>query len=205
MDPMADSVGYRGAYAVADLAVPGAAPGKAAGDGNYATASSVRLYTPEQRARRDASPWTQVQGVLAIAQFCVFLVSLTLVARYLLGGTGLQAATASIICKTLVLYTIMITGSLWEHDVFGQYLFAPAFFWEDVVSFVVLALHTAYLAGLYSGAMAPRHLMLLALAAYATYAVNAGQFLLKLRKARRETVADTSAAPSGALAVAGAR
>ena len=37
------------------------------------------LYTPAQRARRDASAWTMVQGVLAPFQFAVFLASLYLV------------------------------------------------------------------------------------------------------------------------------
>ena len=50
----------------------------------------------------------------------------------------------------------MITGSIWEKDVFGRYLFAPAFFWEDVFSMLVLALHTAYLAALFSGALDAR-------------------------------------------------
>jgi len=144
------------------------------------------LYTPEQRRRRDASRWTKVQGVLAIVQFAVFLVSLTLVLRFLATGDGAQAAALSVVCKTLVLYTIMVTGSLWEHDVFGRYLLAPAFFWEDVVSFVVIGLHTAYLIALLSGALEPRGQALLALAAYATYAINATQFVLKLRRARIE-------------------
>ena len=153
------------------------------------------LYTPEQRRRRDASRWTQVQGVLAIVQFVVFLVSLTLVLRFLATGNGAQAAAVSVVCKTLVLYTIMVTGSLWEHDVFGRYLLAPAFFWEDVVSFVVLALHTAYLIALLTGALDARGQALLALAAYATYAVNATQFVLKLRAARLQ--AQRWAEPSG--------
>ncbi|MDE3231747.1 MAG: 2-oxoglutarate synthase, partial [Pseudomonadota bacterium] len=34
------------------------------------------LYTPEQRARRDATKWTLVQGLLAPVQFLIFLVSL---------------------------------------------------------------------------------------------------------------------------------
>ena len=72
--------------------------------------------------------------------------------------------------KTLVLYAIMITGSIWEQEVFGRYLFAPAFFWEDVFSMLVLALHTAYLVGAVCRARStPREQMLLALAAYATY------------------------------------
>ena len=144
------------------------------------------LYTPEQRRRRDASPWTTVQGVLAPAQFAAFLVSLALVLRFLLTGEGGAVATASIVFKTGVLYLIMVTGSIWERAVFGRYLFAPAFFWEDAVSMVVLTLHTCYIAALLSGALDTRQLMLLALAGYATYVINATQYVLKLRMARRE-------------------
>jgi len=144
------------------------------------------LYTPEQRARRDSSRWTLVQGILAPVQFVIFLASLGLVLRYLATGEGYEAATMSILAKTLALYLIMVTGSLWEHAVFGQYLLAPGFYWEDMVSFVVIALHTAYLAALLTDALSPNGLMLLALAAYATYVINAGQFLLKLRAARLE-------------------
>jgi 3-vinyl bacteriochlorophyllide hydratase len=144
------------------------------------------LYTPEQRHRRDATKWTLVQGILAPIQFAVFLVSLFLVARYLSTGGGLAAATLSIIVKTLLLYAIMVTGSIWEREVFGCYLFAAAFFWEDVFSFLVLALHTAYLVALFAGFGTPRQQMLLALAAYASYFVNATQFILKLRAARRD-------------------
>lgn len=150
------------------------------------------LYTAEQRRRRDESPWTRVQGILAIVQFGIFLISVTLVLYYLVTGDGLIAATASIVVKTLILYTIMVTGSIWEKDVFGQYLFAPAFFWEDVVSFFVIALHTAYLIVLLTGALTAQGQMLVALAAYALYVINAAQFLLKLRAAR---LASPSPAP----------
>lgn len=147
------------------------------------------LYTAEERRRRDASRWTLVQGVLAPLQFAVFLVSLYLVLYTLATGEGWFAATVSVVAKTLILYTIMVTGSLWEKDVFGRYLFAPAFYWEDVVSMLVLALHTAYLVALVSGALDVRSQLVLALAAYAAYVVNATQFLLKLRAARRDAPA----------------
>ena len=153
------------------------------------------LYTAAQRRRRDASSWTRVQGVLAPLQFLVFLVSLALVLRYLGSGEGWLAATVSVVIKTGVLYAIMVTGAIWEREVFGQYLFAPAFFWEDVVSMLVLALHTAYLAALLAG-IDPRQQMWIALAAYVTYVVNAAQFLLKLRTARLES------RPHGSVAAA---
>jgi 3-vinyl bacteriochlorophyllide hydratase len=144
------------------------------------------LYTPEERTRRDASPWTMVQGVLAPLQFLIFAVSLALVIRYLLTGRGYQIATASILIKTVALYTIMITGSIWEKEVFGKWLFARAFFWEDVFSMLVLGLQTLYLAALISGWGSARQQMIIAVAAYLTYLINASQFLLKLRAARLE-------------------
>lgn len=149
-----------------------------------ATKQRGRLYSESERARRDASLWTVVQGVLAPLQFLAFLVSLALASWYLASGEGYAAATVSIIVKTGFLYAIMVTGAIWEKVVFGRYLFAPAFFWEDVVSIGVILLHTAYLAALFFGWLAPDALIGLALAAYAAYVVNAAQFLLKLRMAR---------------------
>lgn len=150
------------------------------------------LYTPEEQRRRDTSVWTLVQGILAPLQFLVFLISLLLVIRYLATGYGETAATVSIVIKTLLLYAIMVTGAIWEREVFGRYLFAPVFFWEDFVSMFVLALHTAYLVVLMTGAMDVRGQMALALVAYAAYVVNAGQFLLKLRAARLSAAARNS-------------
>ena len=142
------------------------------------------LYTPEERLRRDSTYWTFVQGLLAPIQFFIFLGSLGFVVRYLFTGEGLAIANESVVVKTLTLYTIMITGCIWEKVVFGRYLFAPSFYWEDVFSMLVLALHTAYLYAMYTQKLQGAELMYLALAAYATYVVNAGQFILKLRAAR---------------------
>jgi 3-vinyl bacteriochlorophyllide hydratase len=149
-----------------------------------AVGPSRALYTPEQRIRRDNSVWTWVQGLLAPIQFVIFLVSLVLVLRYLATGEGQNIAIWSIVIKTITLYTIMITGCIWEKVVFDCYLFAPAFFWEDVFSMLVLALHTAYLYALATDALTTQQLMYLALTAYATYVINAGQFIWKLRIAR---------------------
>ncbi|WBH15593.1 2-vinyl bacteriochlorophyllide hydratase [Sphingomonas radiodurans] len=163
------------------------------------TASAGRdpLYTPEQRRRRDSTRWTLVQGILAPVQFLIFLISLALVLRYLSTGDGALAATVSIVIKTLTLYAIMITGSIWEKVVFDKWLFVPAFFWEDVFSMLVLALHTAYLVALVGDFGTERDRMILALAAYATYAINAGQFLLKLRAARLQSDASSTLAVAG--------
>ncbi|WP_293573279.1 2-vinyl bacteriochlorophyllide hydratase [Phaeobacter sp.] len=145
---------------------------------------STNLYTPEQRVRRDETVWTVVQGVLAPLQFLVFLISLALVVRYLATGEGYVETSLSILAKTACLLLIMVTGAIWEKQVFGQYLFAPAFFWEDVVSFGVIALHCLYVVLLFTGQTQPITEMIVALLAYAAYLINAGQFLWKLRIAR---------------------
>jgi len=159
------------------------------------------LYSADERRRRDETAWTLVQGILAPIQFVIFLVSLGLVVRSLATGEGYAIATVSIVIKTLALYAIMITGSIWEKVVFGRYLFARAFFWEDVFSMLVLALHTAYLVALGTGTLGQQELLLLALAAYATYVINAAQFLLKLRAARldRRDEPDPSSEMVGAV------
>lgn len=142
------------------------------------------LYTPEERARRDATKWTLVQGILAPVQFLIFGVSLWLLVSYVRTGENYEAAIWSVVVKTLALYTIMITGAIWEKVVFGQYLFHDSFFWEDVFSMLVILLHTLYIWGLFGGWMTEGQLLFTAFAAYATYVVNAGQFIWKLRQAR---------------------
>ena len=137
-----------------------------------------------------------MQGVLAPVQFLIFAVSLVLVLRFLVTGEGESAATSSVVVKTIALYAIMVTGCIWEKVVFGRYLFAPAFFWEDVFSMLVLALHTAYLVALFTQTLPVQQQMYLALAAYATYVVNAVQFLLKLRAARLQHQSEQAASLS---------
>lgn len=156
------------------------------------------LYTPAQRARRDATGWTLVQGVLAPVQFLIFGISLYLVLRNLRSGEHTDWALASVVVKTLVLYAIMVTGAIWEKVVFGQYLFAPAFYWEDMVSMGVLALHTAYLWVWWQGLWSATDQLLLALAAYGSYVINAAQYIRKLRMARLQK-------PSPSLPTSGAQ
>ena len=143
-----------------------------------------QIYTPEERVRRDGTLWTVVQGVLAPVQFVVFIISLILVVRYFVTGAGYEVATLSIVAKTFVLYLIMITGAIWEKVVFGQYLLAPSFFWEDTVSFFVIAMHSAYLLLLLTDLVSDETKLFVALFAYFLYFLNALQFLIKFRNAK---------------------
>ncbi len=148
------------------------------------TSPAVPLYTPEQRLRRDQSRWTVVQGILAPVQFLAFLVSLYLVCDSLFGQGRADWAQTSVLVKTALLYAIMITGSIWEKVVFDCYLFAPPFFWEDVVSMGVMVLHTLYVLAWWFQLLDPAEQLWLALAAYASYVINAAQFLYKFKQAR---------------------
>ena len=168
------------------------------------------LYTPEERARRDGTKWTLVQGILAPVQFLIFGVSLYLVLDYLQTGRNYEWAVWSVVVKTIALYTIMVTGAIWEKVVFDQYLFHESFFWEDVFSMLVIVLHTLYLFGLFTGIADDGVLFATALAAYFAYVINAGQFIWKLRQARlssepaRQAVhaADSDVARGDAIPVA---
>jgi 3-vinyl bacteriochlorophyllide hydratase len=169
-----------------------------------APAPSIGLYTPEQRARRDATRWTLIQGILAPLQFLICIVSAVLVVRYLATGQGLEIANLSVLIKTGVLLLIMVTGSIWEKVVFDEWLFAAPFFWEDVVSMGVIALHLAYVTALFTESLSVRGRMLLALVAYAAYVINAVQFVLKLRAARLQEATERASARSAAPSIVGA-
>lgn len=154
---------------------------------NWESGRAPLLYTSEQKKRRDESIWTLIQGVLAPVQFVVFAVSTVLVFWYLWTGQGYEIATISVLVKTALLLAIMVTGAIWEKVVFGQYLLAPAFFWEDIVSFFVIFLHLAYVVSLLANYLTEQSLMLLALVAYLAYIINACQFLLKFRTAKTQS------------------
>lgn len=145
----------------------------------------MSMYTAEQLARRDASVWTKVQGVLAPLQFLAFLVSFGLVIRYLATGDGYLAATISVLIKIGLLWAITITGMIWEKEIFGRWFLAPEFFWEDVGNAVAMIMHNLYFiaAGLHWSRDA---LMTLMLVAYCTYLVNCAQFVYRGIQAGRQ-------------------
>lgn len=136
------------------------------------------MYTPEQLANREASPWTRVQVILAPIQFLAFIISFILVVRYLLSGEGYWVTTISVWIKIALIWALTITGMFWEHDVFGHYFMAPEFFWEDFGNLVAILTHNAYFVVRWLG-WSDRDVMLVMLFAYITYLFNAGQFLYR--------------------------
>lgn len=149
----------------------------------------MSLYTPDQLARRNRSPWTKVQVILGPLQFVAFLISFGLVIRYLVTGEGYAIATASVLVKIGLLWAITITGMIWEKEIFGQYFLAPEFFWEDVGNAVAMGVHNLYFVAQAWG-WSQQALMTLMLAAYCTYLVNCTQFIVKGIQAGRQRRAD---------------
>lgn len=145
----------------------------------------MSTYTAEQLARRDASRWTRVQVVLAPIQFLAFLISLTLVVRYLVTGEGYLVANISVLIKIALLWAITITGMIWEKEIFGHYFLAPQFFWEDVGNALAIVAHNLYFLA-QALHWSQRAVMTLMLIAYCTYLLNCAQFVLKGVQAGRQ-------------------
>lgn len=142
------------------------------------------LYTPDQLARRNASPWTRIQFILAPIQFIAFLISFGLVVRYLLTGEGYLIATISVWVKITLIWALTITGMLWEKDVYNHYFMAKEFFWEDLGNLIAILTHNFYFVVQWLH-WDQRSVMLVMLFAYITYLFNAAQFIVKgIRSAR---------------------
>jgi len=136
------------------------------------------MYTPEQLERRNRSPWTKAQFILAPIQFIVFLISFALVIRYLATGEGYWIATISVWLKIALIWALTITGMLWEHDIYGKYFMAPEFFWEDLGNLIAIITHNAYFVAIWLN-LDERTVMWVMVFAYVTYLFNAGQFIVK--------------------------
>lgn len=149
---------------------------------------SATGYTAEQLAQRNASVWTRVQMALAPLQFLVFLISLTLVIRYLLTGDGYTIANLSVLCKITLLWLITVTGMIWEKEIFGHWFLAPQFFWEDVGNAVAMLMHNLYFLAVWLG-WSHQAVMTFMLIAYIAYLFNCTQFVLRGLQARRQRLA----------------
>jgi 3-vinyl bacteriochlorophyllide hydratase len=145
----------------------------------------MSYYTAEQLERKAKTKWTLVQYIGAPIQILILFISLGFVLYTLFVADDLFVVTNfTIIFKTCFLYFMFITGMFWEKVVIGKYYLSQEFFWEDVMSTLVLILHTAYVAALLSGVSDHKALMIVILVAYFTVLVNAMQYLVKALKNR---------------------
>jgi 3-vinyl bacteriochlorophyllide hydratase len=138
-------------------------------------------YTPEQLARRNASVWTKVQGILAPIQFLMFIAGITVTYLYKEGIwiDDFTWITIFVTLKTFMLVLIFVTGGFFELEVFGQFAFVHEFFWEDFGSAIAMIVHIGYFVLFFMG-LDESTLISTALLAYLSYLINAAQFVIRL-------------------------
>lgn len=133
----------------------------------------------EMVARRSASIWTKIHPVFALGQLLAFFVSVGLLIGYLRGTVSFEVVHQSVVVKVALMVGAIITGALWEKDVFGQYWFAPQFMAEDTMTVNVFLLHAAYLGMAYAHPEnIPTQLGML-IVAYGVYVANVAQYVVR--------------------------
>jgi 3-vinyl bacteriochlorophyllide hydratase len=133
----------------------------------------------EMVARRSASVWTKIHPVFALGQLLAFFVSLGLLIGYFRGAVSFDVVHQSVLVKVALMVGAIITGALWEKDVFGAYWFAPEFMAEDTMTVNVFILHASYLL---MAVAHPENVSLLIgmlIVAYGVYVANVAQYVVR--------------------------
>jgi 3-vinyl bacteriochlorophyllide hydratase len=130
-------------------------------------------------ARRAASVWTKIHPIFALGQLLAFFVSVGLLVGYFRGAVSFETVHQSVLVKVALMFGAIITGALWEKDVFGAYWFAPEFMSEDTMTVNVFILHAAYLG---FAAAHPENVTLqigMLIVAYGVYIANVAQYVVR--------------------------
>jgi 3-vinyl bacteriochlorophyllide hydratase len=129
--------------------------------------------------RREASLWTRVHPIFAIGQLGVFLVSVGLLVLYALHMMPFTTVYLSVLLKIACMVGAIVTGSLWEHDVFGPWWFADEFFIEDVMTVNVFLLHIGVIVAYFVQPTDMRLVLALLVFAYIVYGLNVAQYIVQ--------------------------
>lgn len=127
--------------------------------------------------------------MFAIGQLGVFVVSVLLLGLYAFHLVPFAAVYVSVLLKIALMIGAIVTGSLWEHDVFGEWWFAEEFFVEDVMTLNVFLLHIAVVVAFFSLPGAPGAVSGLLAFAYLIYAINVAQYVAQHASARAPSAA----------------
>lgn len=134
--------------------------------------------------RRDASVWTRIHPIFAIGQLGVFVVSAALLALYAFHAVPFTAVYLSVLMKIVLMLGAIVTGSLWEHDVFGEWWFADEFFVEDVMTLNVFLLHVGVVVWYFAQPDRLGPVAGLLVFAYVIYTINVAQYIIQHAGAR---------------------
>ncbi len=129
--------------------------------------------------RRDASIWTRIHPIFAIGQLGIFLVSVVLLVLFAFHVVPFTAVYLSVLMKIACMVGAIVTGSLWERDVFGPWWFADDFFIEDVMTVNVFLLHVGVVVTYFVQSPDLRAVLALLVFSYAVYALNVGQYIFR--------------------------
>ncbi|MDX2128114.1 MAG: 2-vinyl bacteriochlorophyllide hydratase [Chloroherpetonaceae bacterium] len=142
-------------------------------------------YTPEQLRLRNASIWTKIQIILAPIQFFVFLGGLVITYLYYIDQIhDFYWVTIGVAVKTLFFIILFVTGAFFEKEVFGEWVFSPEFYWEDVGSSIAMGIHFLYF--ILAIFIHDREVLVwAAFAAYISYLLNALQYLIRIYLEKR--------------------
>jgi 3-vinyl bacteriochlorophyllide hydratase len=140
------------------------------------------ITVDQVRTRRAASVWTRIHPIFALGQLGAFLVSVGFLIAYWLGAASFAAVHESVLIKIALMIGAIVTGALWEHDVFGWYWFAPEFFFEDAMTVNVFLLHLGYLAIVYTEPGNYTSALQMLSIAYVVYVGNVAQYVWRTHK-----------------------
>jgi 3-vinyl bacteriochlorophyllide hydratase len=140
------------------------------------------LDIDQVRTRRAASVWTRIHPIFALGQLGAFIVSIGFLVAYAFGWVGFAAVHESVLIKIALMIGAIVTGALWEKDVFNWYWFAPEFFFEDAMTVNVFLLHLGYLAIVYTEPGNPAKALLMLGLAYVVYTANVVQYVWRTHK-----------------------
>jgi 3-vinyl bacteriochlorophyllide hydratase len=140
------------------------------------------------RERRSASKWTMIHPLFAIGQLLAFFISVGLLIAYARGAVPFHVVHVSVLVKIGLMVGAVITGSLWERDVYGFFWFAPEFMFEDVMTLIVFIFQVTYLAMV---ALHPDRMVAVIgvlCTAYAVYVANVAQYIHRTQREKQHAV-----------------
>jgi len=117
--------------------------------------------------------------VFALGQLLMFFVSAILLTMYARGAVSFSVVHESVLFKIALMLGAIITGALWEKDVFGAYWFAPEFMGEDTMTVIVFILHVSYLTMVFAHPENIGYQVSMLVMAYTVYVVNVAQYVIR--------------------------
>ena len=138
--------------------------------------------------RRAATIWTRLHPPFAFAQLAVCIASVVLICLFFAGRVSFSVVHDSALLKIALMAGAVVTGSLWERAVYGYWWFAPQFFLEDLLTYVVALFQIGYLMVYYHSPDNLAANVAVLIVSYLAYVVNVTQYVLKHQVARRSMV-----------------